>query len=57
MTLMIYPILSTGYTRIREANKEVFGEDVISQTEEVFGLDEEGEIKGSYRPCGHPGVR
>ena len=54
---MVYPILSTGYTRIREANKEVFGEDVISQTEEVFGLDEEGEIKGSYRPCGHPGVR
>lgn len=42
---------------MREANIELFGEDVINQTEEVYGLDEEGEIKGSYRPSGHPGVR
>ena len=41
---------------MREANVELFGEDVINQTEEVYGLDEEGEIKGSYRPSGHPGV-
>ena len=41
---------------IREANRDVFGDDVIDQTEEVYGLDEEGEIKGSYRPCGYPGV-
>ena len=30
---------------MREANVELFGEDVINQTEEVYGLDEEGEIK------------
>ncbi len=42
--------------RIREANAEVLGHEVIDKTDEVFGLDEEGEIKGSYRPSGHPGV-
>ena len=47
---------STGYSYIRETNIELLGEDVINQTEEVFGLDEEGEIEGSYRPCGYPGV-
>ena len=41
---------------MRENNKELFGEDVISMTDEVYGLDEEGEIKGSYRPSGYPGV-
>ncbi len=49
---------STGYTPIREVTKGIMGEDVINQTEEIFpGLDEEGELRGSYRPCGHPGVR
>ncbi|KAI0750787.1 dimethylaniline monooxygenase (N-oxide-forming) [Daedaleopsis nitida] len=49
-------VLSTGYLRIREASKELMGENVINQIEAVFGLDEEGEIQGSYRPCGHPGL-
>ena len=48
----------TGYTPMREVTKELMGEDVINQTEDLFpGMDEEGELKGSYRPCGHPGVR
>ncbi len=41
---------------MREANAELLGKNVIEQTEEVYGLDDEGEIKGSYRPSGHPGV-
>ncbi|PIL34655.1 hypothetical protein GSI_03434 [Ganoderma sinense ZZ0214-1] len=49
-------VFATGYVHMREANVELFGEDVINQTEEVYGLDEEGEIKGSYRPSGHPGL-
>ena len=47
----------TGYVNIREIHMELFGEDVIGRTEKVWGLDEEGEINGSYRPCGYPGVR
>ena len=41
---------------MREVNKEIFGEDVIDRVHKVYGLDEEGEIRGSYRPCGYPGV-
>ena len=48
---------STGYTYIRETNAELLGEDVINKTEDVYGIDQEGELSGSYRPCGYPGVR
>ncbi|KAI0677130.1 dimethylaniline monooxygenase (N-oxide-forming) [Trametes maxima] len=47
-------IFATGFVHIREANAEVLGHEIINQTDEVYGLDEEGEIKGSYRPSGHP---
>lgn len=46
----------TGYTNMRQNNKELFGEDVIDMTDEVYGLDVEGELRGSYRPSGYPGV-
>ena len=42
---------------MRDSNAEMLGEDVMRKTGPVFGLDEEGELNGSYRPCGHPGVR
>ena len=34
----------------------LFGEEILGKTDEDWGLDEEGEINGSYRPCGFPGV-
>ncbi|KAI0353542.1 FAD/NAD-P-binding domain-containing protein [Trametes cingulata] len=49
-------VFATGFVHIREANSEVLGREVIDKTDEVYGLDEEGEIKGSYRPSGHPGL-
>ncbi|KAJ3867305.1 FAD/NAD-P-binding domain-containing protein [Lentinula novae-zelandiae] len=36
--------------------KDTFGEETIELTAPVWGLDEEGEIQGSYRPSGHPGL-
>ena len=56
MVLMAVNFVRTGYIHMREANTELLGKNVIDQTEEVYGLDDEGEIKGSYRPSGHPGV-
>ena len=41
---------------MRQTNMELFGEDTISMTDEMLGLDEEGELKGSYRPSGYPGA-
>ncbi|KAI0353540.1 FAD/NAD-P-binding domain-containing protein [Trametes cingulata] len=49
-------IFATGYVHIRDANRALLGDDVIDQTGEVYGLDSEGELKGSYRPSGHPGL-
>ncbi|ESK92689.1 flavin-binding monooxygenase [Moniliophthora roreri MCA 2997] len=49
-------IFATGYENIREVTKKTFGEKTIGMTSEVWGLDEEGELRGSYRPTGHPGL-
>ena len=46
----------TGYTHMREMHMELFGQDILGRTDKDWGLDEEGEINGSYRPCGFPGV-
>ena len=47
----------TGYTHIREVNRKLFGAEVIDKTTAVWGLDDEGESQGVYRPSGYPGVR
>jgi hypothetical protein len=52
-----YSVNSTGYQNIRPTMKKVFGADTIVRTHEVWGMDAEGELKGCYRPSGHPGVR
>lgn len=36
--------------------KKIFGNEIINRTHEVWGLDEEGELRGCYRPSGQPGV-
>lgn len=41
---------------MREVNKGLFGEEVINRTKEVWGMDSEGELSGSYRSSGYPGV-
>ena len=41
---------------MREMYMTRFGEDVLGKTDKDWGLDEEGEINGSYKPCGFPGV-
>lgn len=47
----------TGYENIRETMRDLFGDEVIDKTGPVYGLDEEGEFRSSYRRSGHPGVR
>ncbi|KAI5119263.1 hypothetical protein M0805_007266 [Coniferiporia weirii] len=49
-------IFATGYENIRPSMKKIFGAEIIDQTQDVWGLDEEGELKGCYRPSGHPGL-
>ena len=33
---------------MRESNRELLGDNVVSQIDEAYGLDEEGELDGSY---------
>ena len=52
-----YGSFSTGYRNIRPSMKSIFGSETIDRTTEVWGLDSESELRGCYRPSGHPGVR
>ncbi|KAI0832304.1 FAD/NAD-P-binding domain-containing protein [Trametes gibbosa] len=49
-------VFATGFVRMRDSNAEVLGQEILDQTDDVCGLDKEGEINGSYRPSGHPGL-
>jgi hypothetical protein len=35
----------------------IFGSEVIDRAGSSWGLDQEGELIGAYRPTGQPGVR
>ena len=49
-------LFRTGYTHMREMHMELFGQDILGRTDKDWGLDQESETSGSYRPCGFPGV-
>ncbi|KAJ7221633.1 FAD/NAD-P-binding domain-containing protein [Mycena pura] len=49
-------IFATSYEPITETMRSVFGDAVIDQVGPVWGLDEEGELRGCYRKTGHPGL-
>ncbi|KAK0482195.1 hypothetical protein IW261DRAFT_1417804 [Armillaria novae-zelandiae] len=48
-------IYATGYHNIRDTLKDVFGEAITERTGPIWGLDEEGELNGCFKPSGHPG--
>jgi len=47
----------TSYQSIRDDLRPLFTDAVIDQTGPLWGIDEEGELKGCYRASGYPGVR
>ncbi|KAL5512676.1 hypothetical protein ACEPAG_2942 [Sanghuangporus baumii] len=49
-------IFATGYHNIRHTMKKLFGDEVIDKTKEVWGLNEEGELRGCYCRSGYPGL-
>ncbi|KAF8575493.1 FAD/NAD(P)-binding domain-containing protein [Ramaria rubella] len=46
--------LATGYNLIKTTAVKLLGEEVVST--DIWGFDEEGEIKGVFRDFGHPGL-
>ncbi|CAG8980132.1 hypothetical protein HYALB_00011665 [Hymenoscyphus albidus] len=48
-------VFATGYQSMISATANIFGPDMAGQLGEVWGLDEEGELKGVWRQSGHKG--
>ncbi|KAJ5519853.1 flavin-containing monooxygenase [Penicillium fimorum] len=48
-------VLATGYENMRDSVRRILGEGVANRCNDVWGLDEDGEIKTIWRPSGHPG--
>ncbi len=53
-------VFCTGFVgNLRVLVKELFGPVVGSQVDDFWGLDEEGEVKGAFKPSGrefYPGL-
>ncbi|HEX4305881.1 MAG TPA: NAD(P)/FAD-dependent oxidoreductase [Solirubrobacterales bacterium] len=48
-------VFATGYKNMRESARAIFGDAVADRCGDVWGLDEEGELRSIWRPSGHPG--
>jgi cation diffusion facilitator CzcD-associated flavoprotein CzcO len=48
-------VLATGYTNMRDRARQLFGDAVADRCGDVWGLDDEGELRTIWRPSGHPG--
>jgi cation diffusion facilitator CzcD-associated flavoprotein CzcO len=49
-------VLATGFNILADTVHQIFGSEVADSCGEVWGLDDEGEIQGMWRPSGHPGL-
>ncbi|TFK39171.1 dimethylaniline monooxygenase [Crucibulum laeve] len=49
-------VFATGYHTMHDGLKTLFGAEIMDQTGPIWGVDEEGEARGCYRPSGHPGL-
>ncbi|PVH73453.1 FAD/NAD(P)-binding domain-containing protein [Cadophora sp. DSE1049] len=48
-------VFATGYLNMRTQCREIFGDEVADRVKDVWGFDEEGEIRTMWRGSGHPG--
>ena len=48
-------IFATGYRNMRETARKIFGNELADQVRDVWGFDEEGEVRTMWRRSGHPG--
>lgn len=48
-------VFATGFLGMRTQCRKIFGDKVADRVKDVWGMDEEGEIRGMWRNSGHPG--
>ncbi|KAI8631938.1 hypothetical protein F5Y19DRAFT_422591 [Xylariaceae sp. FL1651] len=49
-------VCATGYQNMKTMTEMIFGADVASKVDNVWGFDEEGETRIMWRRSGHPGL-
>ncbi|KAH7889079.1 hypothetical protein F5I97DRAFT_1803036 [Phlebopus sp. FC_14] len=49
-------VFSTGYSDPRDSIRDVCGSEIADKVSPVWGLDEEEQIRGAWRYCGHEGL-
>ena len=47
-------VFATGWPNMRDNIRPIVGDEIADRLTTVWGLDEQGEIKGVFRPSGHP---
>ena len=48
-------IFATGYENMRGTARKIFGDEIADSIKDVWGFDEEGELRTMWRRTGHPG--
>ncbi|KIW71278.1 hypothetical protein PV04_03461 [Phialophora macrospora] len=50
-------VFCTGFRgNMRKNVEELFGPEIAAQVDDFWTLDAEGELKGAFKPTGHPGL-
>ncbi|EGO01158.1 hypothetical protein SERLA73DRAFT_87605 [Serpula lacrymans var. lacrymans S7.3] len=49
-------VFATGFGDPRDVVRDICGSEVASQITQVWGFDEEGQVPGVWRQCGHDGI-
>ncbi|KAL8659810.1 MAG: hypothetical protein Q9226_000238 [Calogaya cf. arnoldii] len=48
-------IFATGYENMRGTARKIFGDELAERVKDVWGFDQEGELRTMWRRTGHPG--
>lgn len=48
-------VFATGYLNMRTQCRKIFGDEIADRVKDVWGFDEEGELRTMWRRSGHPG--
>lgn len=49
-------VVATGYQNMQTGTRQIFGDDVGDKVGDVWGFDEEGEMRTIWKQSGHPGL-
>ena len=48
-------VFATGYQNMRGTARKIFGDELAERVKDVWGFDDEGELRTMWRRTGHPG--